>query len=53
MSTYDEDVEDEFDEFENTANVHDLSLSDYAEWLEAVIATAQMRLASAREDMGG
>lgn len=52
MSTYDEDVNDEFNAFEDTVGADELSLGDYIEWLEAVIDIAQMRLEGARLELG-
>jgi hypothetical protein len=51
MSTYTDDVNEEFDNFEDTVGVHDLSLTDYVEWLEEVISIANMRLNAARADL--
>lgn len=47
------DIEQEFNDFEQTARTDDMGLRDYAEWLEEVISIAQTRLDAVNDDLLG
>ena len=51
MSSYTDDVSEEFDDFEDMVGVAEISLLSYIEWLEEVISVANMRLQAAKSEI--